>query len=224
MNRIIKDIICVLFLAFVIAFLIVPETKTLFISATKAHPFIMGYFKFAVLASLGELIGIRISQKKWGVQQGFWHRAVLWGFYGMLLTLYMKIFAGGITNILETSFLNLPNLPIVFALLTSICLNSIFGPSFMTLHKITDTYVDLKVVEKAKKVSLSMIVDRIDWKTQIGFIVFKTIPFFWIPVHTINFMLPEVYRVIVSALLSIVLSFILIFAKMKTTTIVTGKK
>jgi hypothetical protein len=41
----------------------------------------------------------------------------------------------------------------------------------------------------------------------------KTIPIFWIPAHTITFLLPSEYRVLSAAFLSIALGTILAFAK-----------
>ncbi|GAB1473896.1 hypothetical protein MASR2M69_13370 [Bacteroidota bacterium] len=40
------------------------------------------------------------------------------------------------------------------------------------------------------------------------FVVGKTIPLFWIPAHTITFLLPDTYKVIFAASLSIVLGLI----------------
>lgn len=41
----------------------------------------------------------------------------------------------------------------------------------------------------------------------------KTCPYFWIPAHTIVFLLPNQYRVLVSAFLSIALGLLLAIAK-----------
>jgi len=43
----------------------------------------------------------------------------------------------------------------------------------------------------------------------------KTIPMFWIPAHTITFLLPSEFRVLAAAFLSIALGAILAFAKKK---------
>jgi len=60
------------------------------------------------------------------------------------------------------------------------------------------------------------IVSRIDWKEFVSFIILKTIPFFWIPAHTITFLLPAEYRVLVASLLSVALGVILAFSYEKT--------
>jgi hypothetical protein len=53
------------------------------------------------------------------------------------------------------------------------------------------------------------IITKLDWKVQWNFIFKKTIPFFWIPAHTITFLLPPEFRVLFAALLGIALGIIL---------------
>jgi hypothetical protein len=48
-----------------------------------------------------------------------------------------------------------------------------------------------------------------------GFVFKKTIPFFWIPAHTITFLLPPELRVLFAAALGIVLGVILALASLK---------
>jgi hypothetical protein len=47
----------------------------------------------------------------------------------------------------------------------------------------------------------------------VSFVLLRTIPFFWIPAHTLTFMLPPEYRVLAAAMLSVALGAILAFAK-----------
>jgi hypothetical protein len=60
------------------------------------------------------------------------------------------------------------------------------------------------------------VIDRIDWPGFYTFVVGKTVPFFWIPAHTITFLLPSAYRVLWAAYLSIALGAILAYARRKT--------
>ena len=46
----------------------------------------------------------------------------------------------------------------------------------------------------------------------MGFVFKKTIPFFWIPAHTITFLLPGQYQVLFAALLGVALGIILSIA------------
>jgi hypothetical protein len=123
------------------------------------------------------------------------------------------------------------------ALYISAIMNLTFAPVFMAAHRITDTWIDARYSgsekgdtdngitsgsEKgdavngiASGISFSKAVSVIDWSGFIKFVVGKTIPLFWIPAHTITFLLPDTYKVIFAASLSIVLGLILSFAKMR---------
>ena len=60
-----------------------------------------------------------------------------------------------------------------------------------------------------KPIQTVSILQNMDWKTHWNFVLKKTIPLFWIPAHTITFMLPTEYRVLFAALLGIVLGVLL---------------
>ena len=64
-----------------------------------------------------------------------------------------------------------------------------------------------------RHVKLNQVIALIDLRVFIGFVVLKTIPYFWIPAHTITFLLPETYRVLMAAYLSIALGILLTIAK-----------
>jgi hypothetical protein len=53
-----------------------------------------------------------------------------------------------------------------------------------------------------------------DWLPFWNFVIKKTIPFFWIPAQTLNFMLPEGYRILVAAFYSVILGILLSLASM----------
>jgi hypothetical protein len=213
MNKnIVLNILYAAVIALVLVFMLSPLTKDIFNELTTNHPFLMAYGKFFILASMGELLGVRIQLNRWKLPQGFVYKALLWGVYGMTITLGMKIFSLGIAETLETGYLPINNGVFIKAFLTSLIFNSIFSPVFMTAHKFIDTKVDF-AVEGFKGPCLQDLIERIDWETHYGFVVMKTIPFFWIPVHTVVFMMPENYRVVSAAFLSIVLGMILAISK-----------
>ncbi|HNW48075.1 MAG TPA: hypothetical protein PKK88_00005, partial [Bacteroidales bacterium] len=62
--------------------------------------------------------------------------------------------------------------------------------------------------------TIAGVISTIDWPGFLKFVVGKTIPLFWIPAHTITFMLPDQYKVLFAASLSIVLGLILSYAKL----------
>ncbi len=67
-----------------------------FVTTTKAHPFLMGFLKFAILSTAGEVIGYRIKEGNYPPATfGVPARAIVWGFLGMLITANMTIFSKG---------------------------------------------------------------------------------------------------------------------------------
>lgn len=87
----------------------------------------------------------------------------------------------------------------------------------MILHRITDTYLDLGQGKLGAilKIDFKEVIKSIDWQNFFSFVVLKTIPLFWIPAHTITFLLPENYRILSAGFLSIALGLILTIAKLK---------
>jgi hypothetical protein len=88
----------------------------------------------------------------------------------------------------------------------------------MTLHKITDTHIQQhqgRVKSLIIPMQVKNIISTLDWKRQWDFVFKKTIPLFWIPAHTLTFILPADFQVLFAALLSIALGLILAFASLK---------
>ena len=97
-------------------------------------------------------------------------------------------------------------------------MNLIYAPVMMTLHKITDTHIlnnggTLRGL--LRPIRFGDIMTGINWQVQWNFVFKKTIPFFWIPAHTLTFLLPEQFQVLFAALLGIALGVILAVASLK---------
>ncbi|MDF2520659.1 MAG: hypothetical protein K0R84_1287 [Clostridia bacterium] len=202
-------------------FVVIPVTNDWFEAATGAHPYIMGFVKYSILATMGELLALRILSGDWKKPVGLPYRALIWGALGMVFVVIFRIFnkgviaaqAGNLLPALESGF----GAALLVSFLTSVFMNLFFAPTFMAFHRVTDTYIDLGEgkLSNILKVKLKDVVSHIDWNSFIGFVVVKTIPIFWIPAHSITFMLPENYRLLYAAFLSIALGGILAFAKKK---------
>jgi len=201
-------------LALVAAFLLMPATHNAFISFTSVHPFISGFIKFFILATMGELLAIRIVTSDWSVPRGMIFRAAIWGFLGMAIVLIFDIFASGIKGAMGKGLIPGGDSKFLFAFFTSSVMNLTFAPTMMAFHRVTDTIIDVSY-EKGRMASLSEALPGIDWTGFISFAIMKTIPLFWIPAHTVTFLLPPEYRVLMAAMLSIALGAILAFAKKK---------
>ena len=209
------DFIWILALIGIIAFLFWPNTNKLFVDFTNNYAYIAGFLKFVVLASMGDLLAFRIVTSEWKIRNGFLFRAFIWGLLGVIIVLIFKIFGVGVQTTIDTGALPGSGYTIAFAFFTSAIMNLSFAPSMMAFHRITDTYADLKFIEKRKNLKLNQVIEEVDWNNFISFVVLITIPGFWIPAHTITFLLPSEYRVLMAAFLSIALGAILSFAKAK---------
>jgi hypothetical protein len=124
-----------------------------------------------------------------------------------------SIFSKGVDGAASNNLLWLGNGRVLRAFLISAIMNFTFAPVFMASHRITDVYIDRRY--SGEKTPFSTIIGEIDWGRFIKEIVGITIPLFWIPAHTITFLLPDQYKVLFAASLSIVLGLILSFAKMR---------
>lgn len=223
MNR--GDFLWLLALCAVSSVMLVPASHQLFVGATKAHPYLMGFAKFAILATMGELLAIRIGLGVWKQPPGLTYRIAIWGLIGIFIVLMFEVFVGGVMGAIGKGLLwvgEASTAKFLSALWCSVILNLVFAPTFMTLHRFTDTYIDIACGENKpfSTVKLSEVIARIDWQGMISFVVCKTIPFFWIPAHTITFLLPPEYRVLLAAYLGIALGVILAYAKRRKASVV----
>lgn len=198
-------------------------------SFNAGHGMVMSFLKFAILSTAGELLGLRLSAGVY-LKRGFgvWPRAVVWGILGMGINLAMIIFSNGVPVALEYCGLQgataamagpITLMKVLTALCISIGMNGIFAPVFMTFHKITDTHIlacggSLRAL--ATPIPMARIMTGLNWDAQWNFVFKKTIPFFWVPAHTVTFLLPGEARVLFAALLGVVLGVLLaVAARMK---------
>lgn len=213
--------ILAVFAAFV-AVLVIPATREVFEQLSGEHPYLMGFVKFALLATAGELISIKMASGRFAKPAYLIARIVIWGIIGVWITYMMKIFFLGSgammgAGLLPGASLAPDGLPyrLIRAFATAATMNLTFGPTFMAVHKCSDTYLALRA-QNGKGVRLSEVIDAVDWKRFVSFTIFKTVPIFWIPAHTLTFMLPSEYQVMLAALLSVALGVILNLRKKPT--------
>jgi hypothetical protein len=227
--RLHKDLL--FFLGLIIFFLPFFLFKGLFEAYYKfnlEHGLLMSFIKFFILATLGELIGLRIKKGVYYYKGfGLFPRAIVWGFLGITLYMAFAIFASGTPVLLEKigfedasgilySDLSWKKVLVSFSIATT--LNLFYAPVLMTFHKITDSHI----LENGgtmkgflRPIQFARIFREINWEVQWNFVFKKTIPLFWIPAQTITFLLPEGYRVLFAAFLGIVLGIILAVAALK---------
>ena len=200
-----------------ILMLVIPSARNEFLSVTEAHPYLGGFFKFAILASMGDLLGARILKKKWGFPQGFLFKAIIWGIIGLMVTLVFTVFMAGAAAAQLKGLLPFAGNKVFVALFGSVIMNSTFGPMMYIYHKAGDLFVDMMIDKKNGKLpggpSVKEFVHRVDWHGIVSFSWLTTCIFVWMPCHTIVFLLPGEYRVLASAFLSILLGVIVAISK-----------
>ena len=224
-----QDVIFTLgFILLFLPFFISQSVFDFYIDFNRAHGMITSFVKFSILATLGELIGLRLRTGNY-CQTGFGivPRAIVWGFLGLTIKLAFVIFATGTPVLL--SYLGVEGavdamkgdfslVKLLVAFVTSACLNLIYAPVMMTIHKITDTHIldnGGTVTGFLRPIQISKIFINLNWDVQWNFVFKKTIPFFWIPAHTITFMLPPDFQVLFAAILGIALGVLLAIASLK---------
>lgn len=210
--------------------------STLFISDTiyewyksfnAIHGMVMSFVKFAILATLGEMLGLRISTGVYHNKTfGIIPRMVIWGVLGMGINMAMIIFQRH-SHFLEYMGLEYASTlmngdfclaKFLVALAISVTMNSIFAPVFMTLHKITDTHIGNcggSIKALSTPIPMTRIFTGLNWAVLWSFVFKKTIPLFWYPAHTITFLLPPDMRVLFAAILGVVLGVLLAIAAKK---------
>jgi hypothetical protein len=207
---------------FFLPFFIIDDVYNFYTTFNTDHGMIMSFIKFAILATLGESIGLRIKNGVYN-QKGFGliPRAIVWGFLGLWIKLAFVVFAKGtpafliymgMDNAVEVLKGDLSWAKVFVAFCISAAMNTTFAPVFMTFHKITDTHIlnnGGTIAGFLKPIKFKEIFPSLNWGVQWGFVFKKTIPFFWIPAHTITFCLPESYQILFAALLGIVLGVLL---------------
>ena len=182
---------------------------------TAHFPYLMGFFKVGLLATFGEMLKVRMKTGSWKVPALF-ARFIVWGIVGLLFTFVFAMFAKGVGSLIGTPLwfgrMTLkPNFwdNLLFAFSTSFWQNVIFAYPMMLGHEWCN-----EVINQKRLVGGAEFLEKLN-KPVWGSFIPKTIIFFWIPAHTVTFLLPPDYRVLMSAVLSLVLGAILTFRKAK---------
>ncbi len=210
MNRLITAV-WIFTLGVVVAVLSIPESREVFKELTRAYPYTMGFFKIALLGTMGELLGGRIVTGAWrlaGIR--LQQRILVWGFLGWVFTAVFPLFSFGVDGLLVAGLLPGAGSVLAAAFFKSCFMNLIFAFPMMVFHRVTDN-----LIERGELFSVWPLVDvytSIDWRNMLR-IVGAACVWFWIPAHTVTFLLPPEFRVVSAALLAVVLGAILGFAK-----------
>jgi hypothetical protein len=213
-------------------FIIFPAVYDFYLRVNHAYPYLLSFLKFGLLATFGESIGLRIRKGVyWEKGFGMLPRAIVWGVLGVSIKMAFVIFGEGAPKMMETLGFQFPTanpadvlrqpvfswIKLLAAFSVGFTLNIFFAPVFMAFHQVTD----LHIIRSGgtlrgffRPFPFGQYMQDVDWKNYWNFILKKTVPFFWIPAQTLNFLLPEEWRILVAAFYSIILGVFLSVTKL----------
>jgi DNA-binding IclR family transcriptional regulator len=208
----------------ILSYFFVPSLSVAYFDFNSAHGLIASFIKFAILATFGESLALRISRGIY-YEKGFGilSRALVWGVLGVIIKLVFILFATGMPQVIAYFDHSTPVLSgsgilkqIAVAFSISLALNVIFSPWLFIIHSITNEHIrrcDGNFKTFFSSIQCHDIIVNLNWAVIWNFSIKKTILFFWIPAHTVTFLLPSDHQIMAAALLSVALGIILAFAK-----------
>jgi hypothetical protein len=215
----------VVFVGLFLPFVLSRKLYEFFVWFSTDWAYTASFIKFAILATMGEMLGSRIRKGVY-LPEGFAliYRAVIWGFLGMTVKAAFMIFGGGVPLIMSHLGMENPQAVmagpvtgarVLLAFAISTFLNMFYAPVLMVTHRISDLHIASAGGDRRQLLrvpDVTRLLASIDWNSMWGIVLKKSIPLFWIPAQTINFLLPEEFRILVAALYSTVLGVILALA------------
>ena len=179
-----------------------------YINLVKHHLLLSSFIQFAILGTLGEFIAFYIFGKDKSKPPFTFIETLgkmfAWGILGIIIKYAFTGYVGGISAIVDKGLLPRyfasakdGGISIFNAFAVSVSTNLTFGPVMMYFHRWEDNIVLRKNSYAGMSVAL--------W----------TLVWFWIPAHTITFILPVHFRIGLAALWGTVLGVILGAAKNK---------
>ncbi len=165
----------------------------------KGNPILSAAIQFGILGTLGEIISFSLRAKKFSLPcclPRLLLKVAAWALLGVIIKYGFAGMKGFVAALADHGMLP-AGAAAGFgrALTISIVTNLLFGPQMMFFHRLEDNLIDWK------------------WDTSGLTTAWWTLIWFWIPAHTVTFMLPAACQIGLAALWSIVLGLILGFVK-----------
>lgn len=176
------------------------------------HPYIAGFVQFMLFGGFGDTLSGRLMSGRWHVGRAALFKILIWGIGGVGVTLAFRIFAEGVFYTMKAGMLPLEGNLLACAFFTSSAHNLLFGPFHSAAMCVGANFTEMRFDNK-RRVGLGEAVRSVDWTEFADFVLLKSIPFFWIPVNTIVFLLPLHYRVAAAAALSLVFGMSMAFVR-----------
>ena len=169
-----------------------------YLEIVQKYPIYSAMIQFAILGTLGGCIAKWVQHKKIYFPLN-WKEALWFPFIWALLAVLIKMaflgFKGFLSILIENGYL--PEIlaengnRFLHAFVLSVVMNLQFGPLLVILHRWLDC----------------LPFGKIDWSNIDKSLM--SLLWWWIPAHTITFILPADYQICLAALWSVVLGFIL---------------
>ncbi|HNT29721.1 MAG TPA: hypothetical protein PKL83_02095 [bacterium] len=204
-TNVLGDAVAFLFVVSIISYLSFFSSS--FTTLTSQHPYLMGFVKFGLLATFGRLLAFRlVKTKRWEVNTLLLPQALLWGLTGIWITAAFSMFGLGTTGLMSASLWPQTS-GVALALSKSLWINLLGGYGFfmMFVHEISERFVCSRL--SGQLVSPAQLIEQLareNWFVPI----FITVFVWWVPAHTITFLLPRTWQILFAASLSIVLGLI----------------
>ena len=172
---------------------------SIYLEWVKAYPILSAVIQFAILGTFGEIISKWVSQKSFKYPFTFFltiWKMVVWSILAVGIKYAFKGYIGFVDHLIEVNMLpQLTGFGYAFAL--SALMNCQFGLTLVIMHRVLDN-----IPEKVK-----------NWKNMHKGMY--SLLWFWIPAHTVTFMLSPDLRIGLAALWSLALGLILGFYNRK---------
>lgn len=185
-----------------------------FAKVNIAYPYLAGFAQFAVYATAGELLSGRLLEGTWQINRATWFKSLSWGIGGVLVTLAFTVFSQGTRQAMAAGLLPGYGNALTQAFFTSVTNNLFFAPIHSALMRVCGNYAEIRFLA-GQHITPRQAVDSVDWGELIDFTLFKTIPLFWIPVNTVGFLLPQEYRIVFAAVLSLAFGILMTVLKLR---------
>lgn len=165
-------------------------------SFVRENPFLSAVLQFAALGTLGEAAAAWIRERRFFLP--FPPRVVLlkalgWSALAVLIKYAFAGFTAFVAGLSARGLLPAELGPFAFAFAVSLSMNLQFGPFLVIVHRLIDNAID----------------GRRNWGGVDKALL--SLLWFWVPAHTVTFLLPEDFRIGLAAVWSLALGLILGF-------------
>jgi hypothetical protein len=166
-----------------------------YIAWVTQNPLLSAAAQFGLLGTLGEIVAFSLRSKRPALPGSWWQiiaKVAAWGLLGIVIKYGFTGMKGFTHALLDHQLLPAwCESGFGWAFSVSVLTNLLFGPQMMFFHRLEDNLIAWK------------------WNTAGLTTAWKTLLWFWIPAHTVTFMLPSEYQIGLAAIWSLVLGLIL---------------